>query len=72
MIPLKKLNSEVFYLNPFVIEGMELTPDLVITLVNGKKIVVQDTAEEIIEKITAFYQKINIYLPSLGLRKDSN
>jgi flagellar protein FlbD len=47
VIQLTKLNNQNFMLNPELIEMIESTPDTVITLVNGKKILVKETASEV-------------------------
>ena len=54
MIELARLNKKAFYLNSDLIETIEATPDTVITLTNGKKLVVSDSTEDIINKIAEF------------------
>lgn len=54
MIKLTKLNKTQFVLNCELIETIEATPDSVITLTNGKKYVVLEENDEIIDKIVAF------------------
>ena len=66
MIELTKLNGEKFILNALLIEQLQSLPDTTITLQNGKKIVVQTEQEEVVQKMTEFYQKIGIF----GSRKD--
>jgi flagellar protein FlbD len=51
MIKLTRFNGKVFVLNCELIETVEETPDTVITTVNGKKIIVRETADEIIKKV---------------------
>lgn len=58
MIKLSKLNKDVFYINPNLIEFIEETPDSVISMTNGKKVLVSEAAEEIIEKIVEYYRRI--------------
>ena len=41
MIQLTRLNHEPFYLNPDLIQEMETTPDTVLTLASGARIVVR-------------------------------
>ncbi len=43
-----------FVLNSDLIECFESTPDTVITLTNGKKYVVCESVDEIVEKVTKF------------------
>ena len=54
MIELTRLNRKAFYINSDLIETIEATPDTVITLTNGKKLVVSDSTEEIMNKIAEF------------------
>ncbi len=58
MIIVSRLNDTKIYLNPHQIEMIEETPDCVITLVTGKKIILKDKAEEIVKKIIEYRQKI--------------
>lgn len=54
MIELTKLNKKKFILNCELIETVESTPDTVITLRNGKLLIVQESPREIIEKTMAY------------------
>jgi flagellar protein FlbD len=58
MIKPSRINKQEFYLNSDLIETMEMTPDTVITLVNGKKVIASESAEEIVDMITKFRGKI--------------
>jgi flagellar protein FlbD len=60
MIKLTKLNGDILYLNPLIIECIELVPDTVITLTNGKTMVVSDPIDNIINGMVTFYSKFNI------------
>ncbi|WP_047981265.1 flagellar FlbD family protein [Ornithinibacillus contaminans] len=60
MIKLKRLNGESFTLNAFMIEQIQSYPDTTITLLNGKKIVVKEKEEEVVELITSYYKRIGI------------
>ncbi|MEN2766442.1 flagellar FlbD family protein [Ornithinibacillus xuwenensis] len=60
MIKLKRLNGEQFTLNAFMIEQIQSFPDTTITLINGKKFVVKETEETVVELITSYYQRIGI------------
>lgn len=60
MIELKRLNGTTFILNAFLIEQIESLPDTTITLTNGKKMVVQTSSEELMQKVTAYYRLIGI------------
>jgi flagellar protein FlbD len=54
MILLRRLNNSVLGLNADLIERIDATPDTVITLVDGKKYVVAETPEEVVERIVVF------------------
>lgn len=64
MIKLTKLNRTPLTLNAIYIERVETIPDTVVTMLSGKKVHVLETVDEVIDKVTAYYQKINL-LPSL-------
>jgi flagellar protein FlbD len=54
MIRLTKLNGTKFVLNCELIESVESTPDTVLTTTNGKKLVVLETVEEVIDKVIQY------------------
>lgn len=60
MIKLKGMNNKEFYLNSEHIEKIEEVPDTVVTLSNGKKYIVLESANEIIDEIIKFKNKILI------------
>lgn len=57
MIKVKRLNGKEFVVNSDLILYVEETPDTVITLTTGQKVVVIDTVDEIIDKIIDFRSK---------------
>ena len=59
MIPLRRLNNKPFMINAELIESIESTPDTVVTLTSGNKLVVQDTLEEIQAKIVDYKRRIH-------------
>ncbi|MEJ8776917.1 flagellar FlbD family protein [Pseudogracilibacillus sp. ICA-222130] len=60
MIELTRLNGETFYLNPFMVEQVQSLPDTTITLLNGKKFVVQTNKEDVLRKILEMYQQVGM------------
>jgi len=58
MIELTKLNGIKFVLNCELIESLEETPDTVISTTNGKKIVVAEKVDEVVEKVIEYKRKI--------------
>jgi len=64
MIPLRRLNNQAIMVNADLIESLEATPDTVVTLTSGNKLLVRDSMEEIQAKIVDF--KRRIYGPKEG------
>jgi flagellar protein FlbD len=58
MIRLTRLNGTSFVLNCELIESVESTPDTVLTTINGKKLVVLEAIDEIVEKVVQYKGKI--------------
>ncbi len=59
MIALRRLNNQSIMVNPDLIETLEATPDTVVTLTNGNKLIVRDTMDEIRDKIVEFKRRIH-------------
>lgn len=64
MIQLTKLNHETYYMNPNLIEIIEITPDTLITMTNGKKYYALESVEEIIKRTEKYYKKTGISVRS--------
>ena len=58
MIAVKRLNGEEIFINPHLIETIEATPDTVVTLTTGKRLLVKDTIPEIVAKVIQYRQVI--------------
>jgi flagellar protein FlbD len=58
MIKLTRLNGIPLYLNSDLIEHIDATPDTVVSLTSGQKFLVQESAEDICEKVVAFRKSI--------------
>lgn len=71
MIELTRFNGGKFYLNVTHIETVEATPDTIITLINGKKHIVKETAELVASRIIAFYQEAHMATVIPRLTDDS-
>jgi len=54
MIKLTRTSREVLVLNSDLIEYLEATPDTVVTLTNGQKLRVNESADEIIARVIEF------------------
>ena len=58
MIHLTRLNHLPLVLNADLIESIEVTPDTVISLTTGQKLVVRETAEEVVRRVVEFRRAI--------------
>ena len=58
MIKVNRLNNEEFWINCDHIEFLEATPDTIISLQSGRKVVVSQSVEEIMELIAGYKKKI--------------
>ncbi|HEY0395498.1 MAG TPA: flagellar FlbD family protein [Candidatus Elarobacter sp.] len=58
MIALRRLNNEPIMVNPDLIESLEATPDTVVTLTSGNKLLVRDSMDDVREKIVEFKRRI--------------
>jgi flagellar protein FlbD len=54
MIHLTRFNRSPLVVNSDLIEHIEVTPDTLIVLTTGQKILVLETAEEIVERVVGF------------------
>jgi flagellar protein FlbD len=64
MIHLTRINRAPLVVNSDLIEHIENTPDTVISLTNGQKLVVLESAEEIVRRVIAFRRQIAMPLPA--------
>jgi flagellar protein FlbD len=58
MIQLTRLNSSSLIVNSDLIKFVEQSPDTVITLLNGEKIIVRESADLVLERIVQFRQMV--------------
>lgn len=59
MIKVKRLNNKEFVVNSDLILYIEKTPDTVITLTTGQKIIVLDPVDDVIDKVIEYKANIN-------------
>lgn len=59
MIKVKRLNDKEFVVNSDLILYIEETPDTVITLTTGQKVVVLEPVDDLIDKIVEYKARIN-------------
>jgi len=58
MIIVSRLNGERFGLNAEHIERIEETPDTVLTLVDGRKYLVRESLEDVIERVVSYRARV--------------
>ena len=58
MIQLTRLNNHPLVVNSDLIKFVEQAPDTVITLVNGDKIVVRESAQDVLERVVQFRRSV--------------
>jgi flagellar protein FlbD len=64
VIRVTRINSTPIVLNCDLIEQVQTVPDTMIALTNGKHLLVQESVEEIIERVVAFRRRT---LSSVGV-----
>ncbi len=57
MITVTRINNQPITINAEIIEFVESTPDTIITTMTGKKILVKESVEEVVEKIIEYRQR---------------
>ena len=60
MIEVTRLDGSVLVVNSDLLETVERTPDSVITLVNGHKLIVSNTVDEIVERVIEYRRKVQM------------
>ena len=70
MIELTKINNMKITVNADIIELVEETPDTVVTLTTGKKIIVKESRQEVTNLVKSYNKEIYSDLLSNGLEKD--
>ncbi len=58
MITVTKLNDKAVFINSDYIECMESTPDTTITMTTGRKIIVKESVDDIIDAIINYKKSI--------------
>ena len=58
MIQITRLNASPLAVNSDLIKFVEQAPDTVITLITGEKIVVRESAQEVLEKVVEFRRSV--------------
>lgn len=65
MIEVTRLNGSIYFINPDMILTLEATPDTIITLTNGEKLMVREAPQVLIERFVALKRRIACELPTI-------
>jgi flagellar protein FlbD len=71
MIQLTRLNNQPLIVNSDLIKLIENTPDTVLTLVTGEKVVVLESSKQVVDKIVEFRRRVLADLPVQDLSNAS-
>ncbi|MBB6636708.1 flagellar FlbD family protein [Cohnella thailandensis] len=66
MIGLTRLNGTKFYVNALLIEMIEETPDTLITLTTGKKLLVLENSSDVNRSIRQYLRSIGVLAAVTG------
>ncbi len=58
MIHLTRLNNKALLVNSDLIKFVEQSPDTVVTLITGEKIVVLEKSDEVLHRVVAFRRSV--------------
>ena len=58
MIELTRLNGMPMVLNSDLIKTAEASPDTMLTLINGEKLIVRETCDEVTERVLAYRARL--------------
>jgi len=58
MIDLTRLNGNPMVLNSGLIKTAEASPDTMLTLINGEKLIVRETCAEVTERVLAYRARL--------------
>ena len=70
MILLSRLNGAPFAVNPDLIERAEATPDTVLTLCDGSKLLIGETVEELITRVRTYRAQVIALADHVELPRD--
>jgi len=58
MLKLTKLDHRMVAINPTLVAWLEETPDTVLCMASGQRIIVREKIDEVIEQFVAFYERV--------------
>ena len=61
MIEVTRLDGKVFYVNPHQIEYIESNPDTTMIMLSGKRLVIREDYQTILDRIVAYRRLIGAF-----------
>jgi flagellar protein FlbD len=61
MIEVTRLDGREFYINPHQIEYIELNPDTTLIMLSGKRLIVREDYQVVLERIIAYRREIGVF-----------
>ena len=61
VIPLTRLNGKAFFLNSELIKFVEETPDTVITLIGGERLVVSEKVGNVVDRVVDYVRRLRAF-----------
>jgi flagellar protein FlbD len=61
VIRVTRLNGKEYYINPHLIEYIEIRPDTTLMMTSGKSVVVLEKVEELIDRIVEYRRRIGYF-----------
>ena len=68
MISVTRINGTQMWLNALLVEMVEESPDTYITLVTGKRLIVLEKVDEVIEKIRQYNKEIGSNIATIKVQ----
>tara|TARA_B100000614_G_scaffold262851_1_gene299115 strand:+ start:2575 stop:2772 length:198 start_codon:yes stop_codon:yes gene_type:complete len=61
MIQVTRLDGREFYINPHQIEYIELNPDTTLIMLSGKRLIVREDYQTVLERIIDYRREIGVF-----------
>jgi len=70
LILITRFDNKKVVINGELIEMIETTPETLITLTTGKKVIVKESVDEVVEKVKKYKKELN--LPIIKVNENQN
>ncbi len=65
MVKITRLNGSILVVNADMIEFLEATPDTIVTLSTGRKVVAKESIDELIDKVVEYKRRFLQPIPEV-------